>query len=158
MPTGPERTRLSAIIACYRDAPAVPEMHERLTAVFTKLGVEYEIIFVNDASPDDAEEVLTALVARDPHVTVVNHARNFGSKRGTRLDEDAEAPDVPERREPPRARARPSRARTRHGRVTVPTPAACPGSSRLLASTCASSTAPTPSRCRRSSRPRTAGP
>ena len=74
------RTRLSAVIACYRDAPAVPQMHERLTAVLRKLGVDYEIIFVNDASPDDAAEVLAELAARDPHVVVVNHTRNFGSQ------------------------------------------------------------------------------
>ena len=62
------------MIACYRDAPAVPQMHERLTAVFQKIGVDYEIIFVNDASPDDAQEVLAELAARDTHVTV-DHAR-----------------------------------------------------------------------------------
>ena len=72
--------KLSAIIACYRDAPAVPIMHERLTATFAKLGVDYEIIFVNDNSPDDAREVLAALAARDPHVVVINHSRNFGSQ------------------------------------------------------------------------------
>src|SRR6266852_3534488 len=72
--------KLSAIIACYRDAPAVPIMHERLTAVFKKLGVDYEIIFVNDASPDNAREVLTELAKRDPKVVVVNHSRNFGAQ------------------------------------------------------------------------------
>ena len=55
-------------------------MHERLTAVFTKLGVDYEIIFVNDSSPDDAREVLAELAARDPRVIVINHTRNFGSQ------------------------------------------------------------------------------
>jgi polyisoprenyl-phosphate glycosyltransferase len=79
-PEPPTGAKISAIIACYRDAPAVPQMYERLTAVFEKLGVDYEIIFVNDASPDDAEEVLATLAARDEHVTVVNHARNFGSQ------------------------------------------------------------------------------
>ena len=74
------KKKLSAIIACYRDAPAVPVMHERLTAVFCKLGVDYEIIFVNDRSPDNAAEVLAELAARDRHVTVVNHTRNFGSQ------------------------------------------------------------------------------
>jgi dolichol-phosphate mannosyltransferase len=72
--------KLSAIIACYRDARAVPIMHERLTAVFRKLGVDYEIVFVNDSSPDNAREVLAALAARDPHVVVINHSRNFGSQ------------------------------------------------------------------------------
>jgi dolichol-phosphate mannosyltransferase len=75
----PQR-KISAIIACYRDEPAVPVMHERLTAVFRKVGVDYEIIFVNDASPDNAGEVLAALAARDPHVVVINHTRNFGSQ------------------------------------------------------------------------------
>lgn len=74
--------KLSAIIACYRDAPAVPIMHERLTAVFNKIGVDYEIIFVNDNSPDNAREVLAALAARDPRVVVINHSRNFGSQSG----------------------------------------------------------------------------
>jgi polyisoprenyl-phosphate glycosyltransferase len=72
--------KLSAIIACYRDAPAVPIMHERLVKVFTELGADYEIIFVNDGSPDNAREVLAELASRDQHVVVVNHARAFGSQ------------------------------------------------------------------------------
>jgi len=74
------RSRLSAVIACYRDAPAVPIMHDRLVSVFTKLGVDYEIVFVNDASPDNAAEVLAELAARSKHVTVITHTRNFGSQ------------------------------------------------------------------------------
>jgi dolichol-phosphate mannosyltransferase len=72
--------KLSAVIACYRDAPAVPLMHERLVAAFAEVGCDYEIIFVNDASPDDARAVLAKLAARDPRVTVVNHSRPFGSQ------------------------------------------------------------------------------
>jgi len=55
-------------------------MHQRLTAVFQKIGCEYEIIFVNDNSPDNAKEVLTELAARDPKVVVINHSRNFGAQ------------------------------------------------------------------------------
>ncbi len=55
-------------------------MHSRLVAMFTKLGVDYEIIFVNDASPDNAKEVLAALASVDKHVVVINHSRNFGSQ------------------------------------------------------------------------------
>ena len=72
--------KLSAIIACYRDAPAIPEMYERLTETFRSIGVDYEIIFVNDASPDDARDVLSELARSDPRVVVVNHTRNFGSQ------------------------------------------------------------------------------
>ncbi len=74
------RRKLSAIIACYRDAPAAPMMYKRLLAVFEKVGVDYEIIFVNDASPDNAAEVLAEMARRDRRVTVVNHSRNFGSQ------------------------------------------------------------------------------
>lgn len=55
-------------------------MHRRLVETFERIGCDYEIIFVNDGSPDDARDVLAALAARDPNVVVVNHARNFGSQ------------------------------------------------------------------------------
>lgn len=74
------RQKISAVIACYRDALAVPVMYQRLTAVFAKIDVDYEIIFVNDASPDNADEVLAELAARDRNVVVVRHSRNFGSQ------------------------------------------------------------------------------
>lgn len=55
-------------------------MHERLVQVFNELGADYEIIFVNDGSPDNAREVLAELASRDPGVVVINHARAFGSQ------------------------------------------------------------------------------
>jgi polyisoprenyl-phosphate glycosyltransferase len=72
--------KISAVIACYRDAQAVPIMHERLVKTFTEIGADYEIIFVNDGSPDNAREVLAELAARDRDVVVINHARAFGSQ------------------------------------------------------------------------------
>jgi dolichol-phosphate mannosyltransferase len=55
-------------------------MYERLVSTFSGLEVDYEIIFVNDASPDDAREVLAQLALADPNVVVINHSRNFGSQ------------------------------------------------------------------------------
>jgi dolichol-phosphate mannosyltransferase len=72
--------KLSAVIACYRDAPAVPIMHERLCRTFDEIGADYEIIFVNDGSPDNAREILAELAGRDPKVVVINHTRAFGSQ------------------------------------------------------------------------------
>ncbi len=74
--------KLSAVVVCYRDAPAVPIMYERLRTAFESLGVDYEIIYVNDASPDNAREVLADLAESDPKVVVINHTRNFGSQSG----------------------------------------------------------------------------
>jgi dolichol-phosphate mannosyltransferase len=79
-----ETWSVSAVIACYKDGQAIPYMHQRLTAVFEKLNIGYEIIFVNDNSPDDSEEVIRAISARDRHVIGVSHSRNFGSQSAFR--------------------------------------------------------------------------
>lgn len=72
--------KISAIIACYKDEQAIPIMYSRLTAVFKKINVDYEIIFVNDGSPDNTEELLKNLVEKDYHVIGINHSRNFNSQ------------------------------------------------------------------------------
>jgi dolichol-phosphate mannosyltransferase len=72
--------RLSAVIACYKDAQAIPLMHKRLSDVFASLAVDYEIIFVNDGSPDETDSVLKELTAQDNHVLAIEHSRNFGSQ------------------------------------------------------------------------------
>ena len=72
--------KISAIIACYRDEQAIPIMHERLSKTFREIGCGYEIIFVNDGSPDDSERVLRTIAEKDSHVTVITHSRNFSSQ------------------------------------------------------------------------------
>jgi len=75
-----KRNKLSVIIAVYMDGPAIPFMYRRLVDVLTKIDVDYEIIFVNDHSPDNAREVLADLAKQDKNVVVINHSRNFGSQ------------------------------------------------------------------------------
>ncbi|MDR2474858.1 MAG: NAD-dependent epimerase/dehydratase family protein [Bacteroidales bacterium] len=75
-----KQKKISAILACYRDNQAIPVMYERLTAMFNQTGYDYEIIFVNDASPADDEAVISRLCATDTHVVGVSHSRNFGSQ------------------------------------------------------------------------------
>jgi glycosyltransferase involved in cell wall biosynthesis len=72
--------KLSAIIACYKDAQAIPFMAERLKKTFEKIGVDYEIIFVNDGSPDNTQEVLEKLTTADRRIKSITHSRNFGSQ------------------------------------------------------------------------------
>jgi dolichol-phosphate mannosyltransferase len=78
------RRSLSAIIACYKDEPAIPIMHRRLTDTFRKLDIDYEIIFVDDRSPDDSARVIRELSANDTHVIGISHSRNFGSQMAFR--------------------------------------------------------------------------
>lgn len=78
------KNSISAVIACYRDAPAIPLMYDRLVKVFSGLGLDYEIIFVNDNSPDDSEEQIRKISSRDPRVLGITHSRNFGSQAAFR--------------------------------------------------------------------------
>lgn len=71
---------ISAIIACYKDEKAIPFMYDRLIKTFNKIKVNYEIIFVNDGSPDNTENILKEIVKKDSHVIAINHSRNFSSQ------------------------------------------------------------------------------
>ncbi len=72
--------KISAIIACYKDAQAIPVMYERLVKMFNEKKIRYEIIFVNDCSPDNSQEVIAQIAANDNNVIGIQHSRNFGSQ------------------------------------------------------------------------------
>ena len=74
------RKKISAIIACYNDSKAIPIMHAKLTKTFLSIGCNYEIIFVNDGSKDNSENVLTTLCKKDKKTIAVFHSRNFNSQ------------------------------------------------------------------------------
>jgi nucleoside-diphosphate-sugar epimerase/glycosyltransferase involved in cell wall biosynthesis len=80
----PRRRSISAIVACYKDEQAIPVMHRRLTDTFKKLDVNYEIIFVNDGSPDNCADRIVEISATDPRVLGITHSRNFGSQMAFR--------------------------------------------------------------------------
>ena len=74
------RHSVTAVVACYKDVQAIPVMYERLKNTFAGLNIDYEIIFVNDCSPDDSEEVIRAITRNDRRVIGISHSRNFGSQ------------------------------------------------------------------------------
>ncbi len=79
-----KKRSLSAVIACYKDEQAIPVMYSRLTNTFQKIGIDYEIIFVNDGSPDNSAEVIQELSVTDSRVIGISHSRNFGSQMAFR--------------------------------------------------------------------------
>lgn len=75
-----KKPTISVVVTCYRDEGNIPEMHRRLTKVLTEANFDYEIIFVNDGSPDNSESILRDIAARDSKTTVILQARNFGAQ------------------------------------------------------------------------------
>ncbi len=75
-----KKKKISGIFACYKDNQSIPLLYERITKVFQDEGIDYEIIFVNDCSPNNDEDVIAGLAAKDYHVIGISHSRNFGSQ------------------------------------------------------------------------------
>jgi polyisoprenyl-phosphate glycosyltransferase len=68
----------SIVIPVYDEAETLPVLYERLTAVLTRLGLAYEIVFVNDGSRDRSAAILRDLHAKDARVRYLAFSRNFG--------------------------------------------------------------------------------
>lgn len=71
--------KLSIVATLYQSAPYIAEFHRRATAVAKAFaGEDYEIVLVNDGSPDHSLEVAVQISEQDGHVVVVDLSRNFG--------------------------------------------------------------------------------
>ena len=49
---------ISVIPIAFGDEGSIEELYKRLTKVLKKITTRYEIIYVNDASPDNSESIL----------------------------------------------------------------------------------------------------
>lgn len=71
--------KLSVVTTLYHSSPYIKEFHARVSATARRLVEdEYEIVLVNDGSPDDSLDLAIQLTGQDPHVVVVDLSRNFG--------------------------------------------------------------------------------
>jgi putative glycosyltransferase len=69
---------LSIVATLYRSAPYLQEFYARSCGAASKITKSFEIVFVNDGSPDNSLEVALAIAQQDPRVRVVDLSRNFG--------------------------------------------------------------------------------
>jgi len=70
--------KLSTVTTMYCSAPYLNEFYERIATASEKITSDYEIIFVNDGSPDDSLNIAVSLYKKDPKVRVIDLSRNFG--------------------------------------------------------------------------------
>ena len=85
---------LSIVVPLFNESGTFLELHRRLAAVLMILGLDHEIIYVDDGSTDGTREALIAAAARDPRVRVINLARNYGQTAALAAGFDAAAGDV----------------------------------------------------------------
>jgi putative glycosyltransferase len=73
--------KLSIVTTLYRSAPYVEEFHRRISAAAASVTDDYEVVMVDDGSPDESLDVAVKIATRDPRVRVVELSRNFGHHR-----------------------------------------------------------------------------
>lgn len=70
---------ISFVIPCYRSEATLPDVIGEIKETMEKLeDYEYEIVLVNDCSPDNTFETIRRLCRENEHMTGINLARNFG--------------------------------------------------------------------------------
>ena len=70
---------VSFVIPCYRSAKTIGAVTAEIADTMGKLKqYDYEIVLVNDCSPDDTFTVIRTLAEKDRHIAAVDLAKNFG--------------------------------------------------------------------------------
>lgn len=70
--------KLSIVTTLYSSSPYLLEFYARITEAAKTITKDYEIVLVNDGSPDDALDIAVSLYQDDPRVRVIDLSRNFG--------------------------------------------------------------------------------
>jgi glycosyltransferase involved in cell wall biosynthesis len=71
-------SRVSVVIPVYRSEAILPELVSRLEPVLAAIASKYELLLVNDCSPDRSWEVISELTVARPWIHPINLMRNYG--------------------------------------------------------------------------------
>lgn len=70
--------KLSIVTTLYKSAVYIEEFHGRVSEEARKITDDYEIIMVDDGSPDNSLEIALKVVERDPRLRVIEFSQNYG--------------------------------------------------------------------------------
>lgn len=69
---------ISVAIPCYRSAKTIPLVVADLQELFQSNQIPYQIVLVNDGSPDNTFQVIKQLARQDENIIAVNLSKNYG--------------------------------------------------------------------------------
>lgn len=69
---------LSVVVPVYRSEAILPELVRRLANVLPAIASAYELVLVNDSSPDGSWDVICQLAQHYPWIRAINLMRNYG--------------------------------------------------------------------------------
>jgi len=72
--------KITIVVPVYNELDVLPEFHRRLSQVLQGLGMQREIVYVNDGSTDGSLSLIEHLHLTDPTVAVLDLSRNYGKE------------------------------------------------------------------------------
>jgi len=72
---------LSIIVPCFNEQEVINETYKRIKSVLSNLDFHSEIIFINDGSTDETENLLSELTKTDKNIKIITFSRNFGHQK-----------------------------------------------------------------------------
>ena len=69
---------LTITVPIFNEEQNIEPLYDKTRAAMDELGLPWELVLVDDGSRDGSSAVLDAMAAKDPRVTVVHFARNYG--------------------------------------------------------------------------------
>ena len=85
---------VSVVIPIYDEQENIDPLYAQLNEVLPRLGMTYEIVFVDDGSTDGSRDRLAALARRDTHVKVIRFRRNYGQTAALQAGMNLSSGDV----------------------------------------------------------------
>jgi glycosyltransferase involved in cell wall biosynthesis len=71
---------LSVVLPCYREATHIKAVALEISSELASAGVQYELVMIDDGSPDNTWQALVELAAQLPNVRAARLSRNFGKE------------------------------------------------------------------------------
>ncbi len=79
----PQNDKISVIVPVYKEEKNIAPFLERTVPVLESMGVDYEVIFTLDPSPDNTEGVIRQQISQNPKVKLMTFSRRFGQPAAT---------------------------------------------------------------------------
>ena len=73
--------RISILTSLFCSEPYIQELYDRSRVAVEKITEDYEIVFVDDGSPDGGNAVVQRLIQEDKRVRLIELSKNFGQHR-----------------------------------------------------------------------------
>src|SRR5579872_3967542 len=72
---------ISIVTSLYKSEKYILEFYNRMTAACLSITTDYEIILVDDGSPDRSLDIVKNIIERDKKVKLIELSRNFGATK-----------------------------------------------------------------------------